>query len=151
MWRRNVATVVSRARLDAEAVFLCPAAALDALHERRKCIEMTKFNHQAEPRRFYCRPADRSFAAFKAFHQYITASLGITEDVTDDQLRQAWHSFWAAADGGEASGSDNGDSSKSRADAVEKFLLAHGCKPTKGVNGIGFVGGVAPWDREEGQ
>jgi len=67
--------------------------------------------------------------------------------VTDDQLRQAWHSFWAAADGGKASGSD----SKSGADAVEKFLLAHGCKPTKGVNGIGIVGGVAPWDREEGQ
>ena len=54
--------------------------------------------NQAEPRRFYARPADRSFEAYKNFLDYMTTSLGGEQNMTEDELRQAWHDFWQRVD-----------------------------------------------------
>jgi hypothetical protein len=55
---------------------------------------MTKNNVRAEPHRFYSRPTDRSFPAFKAFVDYMTTSLDLAPDVSEDELREAWREFW---------------------------------------------------------
>ncbi len=60
---------------------------------------MTEHSKIGGPRRFYARPADRSLAAYKAFLEYMADSLGIAQDLSEDELRQSWQKFWEAADG----------------------------------------------------
>jgi hypothetical protein len=55
-------------------------------------------HHDQQPRRFYARPADRSFEAYKAFLEYLTASLGGKFDLSEDDLHRAWREFWECAD-----------------------------------------------------
>ncbi len=57
-----------------------------------------------QPRRFYARPVDRSFEAFRDFVDYMTSSLGGEHDMSEDELRQAWRDFWASADPTESPG-----------------------------------------------
>jgi hypothetical protein len=54
--------------------------------------------NQPEPRRFYARPADRSFEAYKEFLGYLTTSLGGENDMAEGELREAWLDFWQSAD-----------------------------------------------------
>jgi hypothetical protein len=51
-----------------------------------------------EPTRFYARPEDRSFAACKEFILAMAAALGGENDLSDDELQEAWQEFWATAD-----------------------------------------------------
>jgi hypothetical protein len=59
-------------------------------------MEPTK---RSEPRRFYGRPADRSLHAYKDFILGITLALNpdAKDEITEDEWRQAWQEFWAAA------------------------------------------------------
>ncbi len=41
---------------------------------------MTERNHRGGPRRFYARPADRSFELYKQFFESMADSLGIAQD-----------------------------------------------------------------------
>ncbi len=59
---------------------------------------MTEHSKIGGPRRFYARPADRSLAAYKAFLEYMADSLGIAQDLSEDELRRGWQKFWVAAD-----------------------------------------------------
>ncbi len=59
---------------------------------------MTEHSKIGGPRRFYARPADRSFEAYKAFLEYMAESLGIAQDLREDELRRGWQKFWEAAD-----------------------------------------------------
>ncbi len=59
---------------------------------------MTERNQRGGPRRFYARPADRSFEAYKAFLESMAESLGIKQDLSEDELRRGWLKFWEAAD-----------------------------------------------------
>jgi hypothetical protein len=52
----------------------------------------------ASPQRFYSRPANRSFEAYKEFLGYLTTSLGGESDMSEDELREAWRDFWQRAD-----------------------------------------------------
>jgi hypothetical protein len=52
----------------------------------------------ASPQRFYSRPADRSYEAYKEFLGYLTTSLGGENDMAEDELREAWLDFWQRAD-----------------------------------------------------
>ncbi len=53
--------------------------------------------HQGQSRRFYARPADRSFEAYKAFLECMAESLGIAQDWSEDKLRRGRQKFWEAA------------------------------------------------------
>ena len=55
--------------------------------------------NDAQVRRFYRRPADRSLQGFKDFVTGMTAALhpDANDDVTEEQWRKAWQTFWAAA------------------------------------------------------
>ncbi len=44
-----------------------------------------------------------SFEAYKAFLKFMAESLGIAQDLSEDELRRGWQRFWEAADS-EASG-----------------------------------------------
>jgi hypothetical protein len=59
-------------------------------------MEPTK---HSEPRRIYGRPADRSLQAYKNFIRHMTLALNpdAKDDMTEEQWRQAWEEFWAAA------------------------------------------------------
>ncbi len=59
---------------------------------------MTERNRRGGPRRFYARPADRSFESYKQFFESMAESLGIKQDLSEDELRQGWQKFWEAAD-----------------------------------------------------
>ncbi len=61
---------------------------------------MNEHNQRGEPRRFYARPADRSLEAYKQFLECIANSLGISQNLSEDELRRAWRKFWEAADSG---------------------------------------------------
>ena len=50
------------------------------------------------PQRFYGRPANRSFEAYKEFLGYLTTSLGGESDMSEDELLEAWRDFWQRAD-----------------------------------------------------
>jgi len=52
----------------------------------------------ASPQRFYGRPANRSFEAYKEFLGYLTTSLGGESDMSEDELLEAWRDFWQRAD-----------------------------------------------------
>ncbi len=78
-----------------EAVFFC--AALDALQQQKGVHHVEKHN-QSKPRRFYARPANRSFEAYRDFLDFLTASLGGETDTAEDELREAWRDFWQRAD-----------------------------------------------------
>jgi hypothetical protein len=52
----------------------------------------------ASPQRFYGRPANRSFEAYKEFLGYLTTSLGGESDMSEDKLLEAWRDFWQRAD-----------------------------------------------------
>jgi hypothetical protein len=53
------------------------------------------------PRRFYGRPADQSFEAFKDFVRAFTLALNpeAKDEPTEEQWRQAWKAFWGTASG----------------------------------------------------
>ncbi len=51
-----------------------------------------------QQRRFYARPADRSFEAYREFILGMTAALGGENDVTEEELREGWQEFWQKAD-----------------------------------------------------
>lgn len=53
---------------------------------------------EQEPRRFYARPADRSFEAYREFILGMTEALGGENDVAEEELREAWREFWQKAD-----------------------------------------------------
>jgi hypothetical protein len=59
-------------------------------------MESTK---RSEPRRFYGRPADRSLQAYKDFILGMTLALNpdAKDEITEDEWRQSWQEFWAAA------------------------------------------------------
>ncbi len=59
---------------------------------------MTEHSKIGRPRRFYARPADRSFEAYNAFLESMAESLGIAQDLSEDELRRGWQKFWEAAD-----------------------------------------------------
>ncbi len=59
---------------------------------------MSEPTHPGQSRRFYARPADRSFEAYTAFLESMAESLGIKQDLSEDELRQGWQKFWEAAD-----------------------------------------------------
>ncbi len=59
---------------------------------------MTERNQRGGPRRFYARPTDRSFEAYKAFLESMAESLGIKQDLSEDELWRGWQKFWEAAD-----------------------------------------------------
>ncbi len=48
--------------------------------------------------RHTARPADRSFEAYTAFLESMAKSLGIAQDLSEDELRRGWQKFWEAAD-----------------------------------------------------
>ncbi len=58
---------------------------------------MTEHNQQVGSRRFYARPTDRSFEAYKQFLECMADSLGIAQDLSEDKLRRGWQKFWEAA------------------------------------------------------
>ncbi len=62
---------------------------------------------RGEPRRFYARPADRSFEVYKAFLECMAESLGIAQDLSEDELRRGWQKFCEAADGDTGSTGSN--------------------------------------------
>ena len=51
-----------------------------------------------EPRRFYGRPADSSYSAFKDFILGMAAALGGENNLTEDELRLGWKRFWGGTD-----------------------------------------------------
>ncbi len=59
---------------------------------------MTEHSKIGGPRRFYARPADRSFVAYKQSLECMANSLGISQNLSEDELRRAWQKFWEAAD-----------------------------------------------------
>ncbi len=59
---------------------------------------MTEHNQQVGSRRFYARPTDRSFEAYKQFLECMADSLGIAQDLSEDELLRGWQKFWEAAD-----------------------------------------------------
>jgi hypothetical protein len=60
-------------------------------------VHLLEKHNQSEPRRFYARPADPSFESFRDFLQFLTASLGGEQTMTEDELREAWREFWKRA------------------------------------------------------
>jgi hypothetical protein len=52
-----------------------------------------------EPQRFYGRPADRSYSAFKDFILSMAAALGAENNLTENELRLGWKHFWGGSDG----------------------------------------------------
>ena len=54
--------------------------------------------NKKEPRRFYARPADRSFESYKDFLEYLRRALDGEWELTEDELRVAWLEFWKRAD-----------------------------------------------------
>jgi hypothetical protein len=77
-------------------------AALDALHQGvHHMQEIKKSNDpekRPEPQRFYGRPADSSFEAFKDFIVLMTDALGGENNLTEDELRLGWNRFWGGTD-----------------------------------------------------
>ncbi len=59
---------------------------------------MTEHIKIGGPHRFYARPADRSLEAYKQFLECMADSLGIAQDLREDELRRGWQRFWEAAD-----------------------------------------------------
>ena len=55
-------------------------------------------DNKASPRRFYSRPADQSFAAYRDFILGMIAALGAKNDLTEEKLLAGWRRFWAAAE-----------------------------------------------------
>lgn len=55
--------------------------------------------NNAEPRRFYSRPVDRSLQAYKDFIRGMTLALNpdAKDELTEDEWRKAWQEFWAGA------------------------------------------------------
>ncbi len=49
---------------------------------------MNERNQRGGSRRFYARPLDRSFEAYKAFLESMAESLGIAQDQSEDELRR---------------------------------------------------------------
>ncbi len=68
---------------------------------------MTERNQRGGSRRLYARPADHSFEAYKAFLESMAESLGIAQDLSEDELRRGWQKFWEAADGDTGSTGSN--------------------------------------------
>ncbi len=58
---------------------------------------MTEHSKIGGPRRFYGRPTDRSFESYKQFFESMAESLGIKQDLSQDELRRGWQKFWEAA------------------------------------------------------
>ena len=61
---------------------------------------------KTQVRRFYRRPADKSLRGFKNFVTGMRAAPhpNANDDVTEEQWRTSWQTFWAAA--GEAPGTE---------------------------------------------
>ncbi len=58
---------------------------------------MNERNQRGGSRRFYARPTDRSLEAYKQFLECMAESLGIAQDLSEDELRRGWQNFWEAA------------------------------------------------------
>ncbi len=58
-------------------------------------------NSENQPKRFYIRPRDESLEAYKEFIMGVTLALnpGAKDEWTENQWREAWKEFWAAARG----------------------------------------------------
>lgn len=65
-----------------------------------------KTDRDQQPRRFYFRPADESFAAYKDWITGITLALGgsLDGEITEKEWHEAWRRFWASADPAASSG-----------------------------------------------